>query len=183
MKNNTFRESGLTFRFDQKWNVIKYDEHKYYRSLSGSSFSGVDFAGIYQCDQTVFLEVKNYMQYDGRIRDTSDNILKKYGEKITNTLHLINLIHRYHRRNFIYNWFISLVLKQPWLHRTWFFWTKMHEMIQHKNQFRFVFLILTPPQKIAMFDNILIQLKSKYPEKSIKFYYNKKSFLEGIEVF
>ena len=42
----TFTESGLCFTFSKRWKVLKYDEHRFYRYLSGSGFKGVDFIGM-----------------------------------------------------------------------------------------------------------------------------------------
>jgi len=55
------KESALLFDFEETdWIVKKYDDHRYYKSLSGAGLKGVDFIGIFQQEKVVFIEVKNF---------------------------------------------------------------------------------------------------------------------------
>lgn len=154
MQHYTFTEGNLKFTFSSDWDVIKYDAHRYYRSLSGSSFSGVDFAGIYRCDQAVFIEVKNYLQYDGPIRDSAEILIRKFGEKITDTIRLIDIAHRLHHRKWWYRTFISWILKYPWLHRDWYFWTRLYTLSQHTDHFKFIFYIVCREEDVLLFEEV-----------------------------
>ena len=177
---NTFTEGNLSFTFGESWNVIKYDDHRYYLTLSGSSFSGVDFAGIYNCDQAVFIEVKNYLQYEGPIRDNSEILAKKYGEKITDTLRLIDIVQRYHRRKWWYRTLKSYIQKYPWLHRDWFFWTSLQEMIQDQSKYRFIFLVLCSEQDQKLFNHVLKNIRDLHPNTNVDIQYKGASLIPDL---
>ncbi|NNE29048.1 MAG: hypothetical protein HKN16_05405, partial [Saprospiraceae bacterium] len=55
-----FSESGLQFQFSNDWTVIKYDDHKFFRYLSGEGLKGVDFLGFTSEGGLFLMEVKNY---------------------------------------------------------------------------------------------------------------------------
>ncbi len=122
----TFTESNLNFTFSDAWEVIKYDEHRYYRALSGSDFSGVDFAGIHD-GKAYFIEVKNYTQYPMDEPLNLEEITQNFTEKITDTQRLLALINQYHERKWLYR----LVRNQNFLMRRffkhWYFWKRLFE--------------------------------------------------------
>ena len=55
-----YKESGLLFTFPDNWWVIKLDEHRFYRYVSGRGYKGVDFIIIDDSGKLLLIEVKNY---------------------------------------------------------------------------------------------------------------------------
>lgn len=136
----SFSESNYTFTFDKHWKVVKYDDHPYFRILSGRSFSGVDFVGIYRNEKLYILEIKNYYQYskDGVIEDL-DQFVSEIRGKMLDTLDLMRIIHKYHSRKLMFRFCIDLVNKLPSLHYTWWIWNRMKDLESNKD---FVFILL-----------------------------------------
>jgi len=54
-----------------------------------------------------------------------DQFITDIIEKLMDTFRLIELIQKYHERNFMYRTLFAVVKRLPWLHRDWDFWTKM----------------------------------------------------------
>lgn len=134
-------ESNLEFVFDDRWQVLKYDDHPYYRILSGRSFSGIDFAGIFENEQLYLIEVKNFFQFEnkGKIENIEEFVLE-IKEKILDSVDLIRIIQKFHQRKWTYRLFAKLVMRFPSLSRDWWFWTRMHELIQSQSM-TFVLLV------------------------------------------
>jgi len=139
--NHIFHESELTFYFNRDWKVLRYDEHKYYRIVSGRSVSGVDFACITPDETLLLIEVKNFYQYNrsGLIDDTN-RFAEEIKEKIVDTLDLITIIHKYHRRKWTFRIMIDLVRRFPKLHYDWWFWSKMYDL--HLQPEKLLFLLV-----------------------------------------
>lgn len=136
-------ESGLLFQFNDSWDIIKYDTHKYYLTLSGRSFRGIDFAG-FQNDILYLIEVKNFYQYDQNgVIDDIEKFALEIAEKIKDTLRLIDLIYKYHNRKWMYRLFFPVVRKFPRLHHDWLFWTAMERNISERNNTHFVLYVLS----------------------------------------
>ncbi len=175
----TFTESNLKFTFPNAWEVIKYDEHRYYRALSGSDFSGVDFAGIYD-GKAYFIEVKNYTQYQKDEPLDLNEITQNFLEKITDTQRLLSLINRYHERKWLYR----LVRNHNFLMRRffkhWLFWKRLFEY-----EAGFVFIIRCAHQDAAFFDKIHKELILFHSESSVQFIINQpdKLTILGFEIF
>jgi len=142
MSTSTFSEGGYQISFDDRWDVFKYDEHKYYKIVSGRSFSGVDIAGIYNETDVYFIELKNFYQHtnNGVIADY-DNFLLEIREKYLDTLDLIQIIHKYHTRQWMYRRFYPIVERFPKLYRNWWLWTRMYQLCLDKQNVHFVLLI------------------------------------------
>jgi len=131
-------ESNYKFEFDNRWHILKYDDHPYYRIVSGRSFSGIDFA-----DHLYLIEVKNFYQYDndGEIVDLKEFVLEMK-EKILDSIDLIDIIRKYHQRKWSYRLFMKLVNRFPGLNQDWWFWTRMHALVD-TGSMSFVLLIET----------------------------------------
>ena len=140
----TFSESGLTFSFSKRWSVLKYDEHRFYRYLSGSGFKGVDFIGILDENQLALIEVKNYKnRYDFDEKDPTDELLadpisyaEKYARKFKDSFQLINIIKKYYQRKW---WFkqprklmLKIIPKRILIQFDWGFWNFVIQLIDEK---------------------------------------------------
>jgi len=151
---NKFIESGLTFSFSKRWNVLKYDEHRFYRYLSGSGFKGVDFIGILDEKQFALIEVKNYKdRYILDKFDPTEGLIndpvayaKKYAQKFNDTFQLIGIIRKYYKRKW---WFrntrkllLRIIPKRVLLQFDWGFWNIVIQLIDEKKEKVFIILWL-----------------------------------------
>ena len=137
-----FVESAYLFRFCDDWNVIKYDEHRFYKNLSGQSLSGVDFAGIYKGEECYLIEVKNYKQERSRNYDKPfEEFLSEMVEKGRDSIRLIKVIKKYLDRKILYRAFYGLIKKYPILNREWFFWSELYRISIEEKKASFVLLI------------------------------------------
>ncbi len=139
----TFQESDLQFQFsDDEWQIKKYDAHRYFKILSGAGLSGVDFLGIYQGQQVVFLEIKNYRTYKSSspqdylvLKDTV-LFIEKVANKMKDTLTAIRVVHQYLHRQWWYRLFLkyhSFIPTALVREKDWYFWYRVQELIQQKN--------------------------------------------------
>jgi len=178
---NNFKESGLHFIFSKRWQVLKYDEHRFYGYLSGSGFKGVDFIGILDQKHLVLMEVKNY--HERLHSDTSkpiDSLLadpesfaESYSRKFSDTFQLIEIIRQYYARKWWYQRIrpiIFKVLPQKYLIKTnWGFWNLLIKLIEEKTEkINLVLWLELPPelnekQKTAFHQTILEQLTGDFP--------------------
>lgn len=144
----TFQESDLTFNFsDDDWEVIRYDTHRYYKTLSGVGLKGVDFLGIYKKEQVVFFEVKHFRspQFINStsypILEDPDTFTNRITGKLNDTIKAIRVIVQYFERKpwyrlyLRYNYLIpSFFIKN----KDWYFWYRLHLLTQQKELITFV---------------------------------------------
>ena len=158
----TFTESGFTFVFDNQWNVIKYDNHRFYKVLSGHYMSGVDFAGIRK-EEAYLIEIKNYKQYKSKAPlKSTEEFIDEIKEKAKDSIRLITVINKYMNRKLLYRTFYSLVSKFNWLQPEWYFWTELHRITVEQKNGTFLLLIES--------DYDLIELNSKIKKALTEYY-------------
>lgn len=139
---NTFHESNYKFKFSADWNVIKYDDHRFYKILSGQNMSGVDFAGIHDEEEAYLIEIKNFKQYKSEKSEKSlEEFCNEIIEKGRDSLQLISIIHKYLHKKFLYNTFYSVVRRFPWFNPEWVFWSEMHRVCIIVEKVNFILLI------------------------------------------
>jgi len=134
----TFQESELEFNFmDTSWKVLKYDEHRYYKILSGAGLKGIDFVGIYQNKKLVFFEIKNYRTHEAHpkgkfiIFEDMDFFVQGIKEKMEDTLMAIKVITKYLKRKFWYRAFLKLEQFIPTRlikNQDWYFWHRINNL-------------------------------------------------------
>ena len=124
--------------------MLKYDEHRFYRYLSGSGFKGVDFIGILDEKQLALIEIKNYK--DRFTLDESDptgDLLtdpiayaEKYSQKFQDTFQLIGIIRKYYQRKWWFKHlrglFLRLIPRNWLLQFDWGFWNIVIQLIDEK---------------------------------------------------
>jgi len=141
----TFNESGLTFTFPSDWVVYKYDQHRFYKYVSGYGLKGVDFMIITAEGELILLEVKNYFN---RFPDAKESptlaikndpiaYAKKFVGKYEDSFQLISSIHQYYEQRHRYRWFMKPLFqylpKGLQLKTDWGFWTHAHELLKGGN--------------------------------------------------
>lgn len=148
-----FEESGLIFRFPKDWIVFKYDEHRFYRYVSGSGLKGVDFIGVHE-EKLFLIEVKNYKD---RVKldtyDPMENLLnsakaqgERYVRKLKDSLKLLDVIQQYYLRKWWYRKIYLPFLRKTKIKSELDFWTKVTALKDQPRQVTFV-LWLELPQR------------------------------------
>lgn len=141
-------ESDLVFEFnDAYWQVIKYDDHRYYKKFSGIGLKGVDFIGIYRQKKVVFIEVKNFRdkhptrEEPFKVLTETKDFINTIGDKLEDTFRAVTAIHAYLKRKWWYRIYLllELYLPQQWFfQRDWLFWHQVFHLAQQKNQIELV---------------------------------------------
>lgn len=188
----SYSEGDLVFSFPLHWGVRPYDQHTYYRGLSGLGLKGVDFLLIDPGDDGAtpvlyFLEVKNY-----RTRTTEDGIFvatpkapdqlaETMARKYADTKKAIQAIYGYYRRSW---WFRQF---EPWLVRSKrssfdrVFWTQAHYLME-QGQAVEVLLWLELEQKDIAYREALDQALERRlgSEVSVKLLHEQHAYPLGI---
>ena len=89
-------ESRLKFKFEEEiWLVVRYDGEGFYRKKLLSAIPRTlasDFIGIYQEQEIVFFEIKNFRGYrreksvKKRLNDDAEKLAQKIAKKVRDTL-------------------------------------------------------------------------------------------------
>lgn len=135
-----FHESGLHFTFSPAWVVKKYDEHAYFRGLSGAGLKGVDFIAIYEGRELILIEVKNYRTRHNAGMDRSFEVTAKpvaelaaeIRRKTEDTLLAIDAVRQYYRRSWWYRRLLPLWRRWPWEQHNRAFWTRVDELADRR---------------------------------------------------
>ena len=120
--------------------MIKSDEHRFYRYLSGSGLKGVDFMGLVD-EQLILIEVKNYedrFNKDGHspataILDQPQFYAEKFVQKFTDSFRLIRIVQQHHQRQFWYRLLYPLFKRFPifrFKQSDWYFWSKAFQILE-----------------------------------------------------
>ena len=165
----SYKESGYEFQFDGDWNVIKYDDHRFYKILSGHDMSGVDFAGMKNRKEVYLIEIKNYNQYRGAgITKPINEFVDEIVEKGRDSLQLITVIMKFMERKFWYRAFYSFVRRFTWLQPEWYFWTELYRMSIVEKKAIFVLLIDADYDMNEITKKVKNELKGYYGDIIIK---------------
>ncbi len=90
-----FRESGLVFKFDERWDVYQLDEEADYREKICRQIPGtrcIDFIGFNKADNILlFIEVKGFRGYGDRrnvqrLTGENDDITLEIAQKVRDSL-------------------------------------------------------------------------------------------------
>ena len=126
-----FQESGWQFEFDDDWQVKKFDSHRYYLSLSGSGFKGLDFIAIKPNQQLLLIEVKNYRDQEP---PRSQDLAEIFNQKLMDSLEVMNIVQKYYERNWSYRVSKPIIKKYPTYFGEKGFWTEALDLVeQHKS--------------------------------------------------
>ena len=126
-----FIEREVEAIFNEEWTVIKLDEHRYYKRLSGLGISGVDFLAVHTVFGLALIELKNYT--DGKLSIHEDIDLIMIGKK-NNTIRLIKIINKYYQRQIYFRF--SRWIGWDYLYpEEWNIWLKAKEHLDRENVF------------------------------------------------
>ena len=124
-----FQESGWKFEFDESWQVKKFDDHRYYKTLSGRGFKGIDFIAIQPDRHLLLIEVKNYRDQEP---PSSEKMAEIFSKKIEDSLKLINIVRAYYARSWHYRLLEWLIRRKPGFFGEKGFWTEVIELAEQK---------------------------------------------------
>jgi hypothetical protein len=85
-----FEEGFLAFDFDEQWQILKLDDHPFYRKhmvrLEGSK--AVDFIGVLDGVELYFIEVKDFRQHriENKTRLATGELAVEVGQKVRDSL-------------------------------------------------------------------------------------------------
>ena len=128
-RNKIFVERGVEVMFDHEWTVIKLDEHRYYKRVSGHGISGVDFMAVHQDLGLVLIEMKNYIKgYDSIPGDIDEKMM----EKRKDTLRLIKIVNTYFRRQWYFR-FLTWMDVSYFYPREWYIWMLAEKHVENEN--------------------------------------------------
>lgn len=179
----SFAESGYNFEFSDEWNVIKYDDHRFYKLLSGHDMSGVDFAGIRGKEALFFIEIKNFDQHKSdQMHKPIDEFVNEIIEKGNDCIRLIRIIKKYLERKFWYKAFFNLVNRFTWLNPEWHLWTEFYRIAILEKKAVFVLLIDSHYDKQQIETRLKKELLSVYSRVIVESISDQRS-LEGVSVF
>lgn len=147
---NDFTESGLHFNFDKQWVVKKYDAHKFFASLAGEGFKGVDFIAINDC-QLLLMEIKNYRRRQSwqtenpfqAVIDQPDEFVVDMAYKAEDTLKALEIIRKYYLRKRWYRFFKRLQSFIPFPNLDWLFWTRAYLLARERKNVCFILWLET----------------------------------------
>lgn len=126
------KESDLLFRFDKKWLLRKYDEHPFYSRLSGAGYKAVDIVSIYNNNQLVLWEIKNFnhrkpnLRHDPLLEVSTETqaFIKRMASKAIDTLAALSVIDQYYQRRLFYNLRQRFMRNSYFQSTNWYFWLK-----------------------------------------------------------
>ncbi len=89
-----FTESKLDFLFGKKWsNLIQLDEHIDYKKIPINNTKSVDFLGIYNANNLIFIEVKNFTNHrienQSRLINNAEYLVTEVAQKIRDSISCI----------------------------------------------------------------------------------------------
>ena len=126
-----FIEREVKAIFDEEWSVIKLDEHRYYKRLSGKGISGVDFLAIHPFFGLALIEMKNYTEGKASIpKDLNQRMLGKNND----TIRLINIIYKYYQRQTYFR-ILNFIGWEYLYPQDWLIWLKAKEHLDNDNVF------------------------------------------------
>lgn len=126
-----FQESDLLFTIAPNWVVRKYDDHTFFRGLSGFGLKGVDFIALLPDGRLGLIEVKNYHPRLDSLsgqphpikRKKAASLAKNLGKKYQDTLRAIRVVRRYYRTKWYYRWrYVLLKPVERLLNSDLYFW-------------------------------------------------------------
>ena len=141
---NTFTESGFEFSFANRWQVIRYDQHRFYNYLSGYGLKGVDFIAIdLKTRQLWLMEVKNFAptNWQGEsptmdlVLSSPENYAEEMIAKFTDSLRLLKVIHDFYQKKWWHRLLSPLFKKiLPLSYAAKFdfiFWPQAYQIVLH----------------------------------------------------
>jgi len=133
MINHRFIERNTIVDFEDDWYVIKLDEHRYYKRVSGYGLKAVDFVATHPKIGVFLIELKDYEKGRESIPENIDLVMI---EKQEDTLKLMRIIEKYYQRQFIYR-LMRWINNDKLYPKDWRFWIYTFDHIK-KGNYQFI---------------------------------------------
>ena len=165
------KESGLRFKFNNEWQVIAYDKHKYYQAISGKDMRGVDFIGVFKGEQLVLIEVKHFRNPNGKIPpqhlqllESPDDFVKMLNKKGEDTLKAIRIIYKALSRKWLFrvmqHWFLRHPVQKSSF-RDWHFWAKAYHLAFEQKRVSYLLWLEIDPPVAEVINRSVAKLKEE----------------------
>ncbi|MEO0788588.1 MAG: hypothetical protein AAFY36_08005 [Bacteroidota bacterium] len=127
-----FIESDLPFSFPPDHWVRAFDEHRFYKAISGQGLKAVDFAVLPPSGPLQLIEVKNYhprLDAEGSpypvTPPTADQLVHQLLDKYEDSQRIIRIVNSYYQRKWHYRTQLRLAnyFPSPWSDTDLIFWT------------------------------------------------------------
>lgn len=142
MAKQPFIESDLLFNFPENWAVREYDNHRFYKNLSGLGLKGVDFLVLAPegAGHLYLVEVKNYRTrirkgttYEAPLK-SPEELAVTVATKYEHTLRAIRAVHLFYQRKWWYRLLHRLIRKSPYAQYDPVFWTRAYDLTHQPAQ-------------------------------------------------
>ncbi len=175
-----FEESSRTFVFDPKWQVTRFDHHRYFRWLSGQGLKGIDFVAIQPNESLLFIEVKNYRKEV----PSAEKVAEVFCEKIWDSVRIVDVIQQYYKRHFFFRVVRSWIRRWPHRFGEWGYWTELSELLENPMNCHFILWVegenLEAPYLEAIIHHVSQRIEEGYRFHLLPYERNSQSF--GFEV-
>jgi len=121
-------ESGLHIEIEGEF-VIKFDEHRYYKTFSGQGFKGVDYL-LVTWEALYLIEIKNFSQHASSRAFAQKELNIQFYQKCEDSLIILEKFYEFLQRGF---WTRIFILKYGWYftgQREWKYWLKAYRLYQ-----------------------------------------------------
>jgi hypothetical protein len=151
MSKQTFIESDLVFNFPESWGVREYDNHRFYKNISGLGLKGVDFLLVDPSGpgHLYLMEVKNYstrirkgMVYEAPLK-SPEELATTVAIKYEHTLRAIRAVHLFYQRKWWYRLLNRMIRNSPYAQYDPVFWTRAYELARQPAQHTFLLWLET----------------------------------------
>jgi len=126
-----FIERDVEVIFDEEWKVIKLDEHRYYKRISGMGLSGLDFMAVHPIFGLALIEMKNYTNGEDSIPSRLDEVMIA---KKRDAIRLINIVNKYYQRQ-LYFRILSFIGWKYLFPEEWEIWIQAKNHLKKGNYF------------------------------------------------
>jgi hypothetical protein len=157
MVEKTFIESDLVFAFPEHWGVREYDNHRFYKNISGLGLKGVDFLLVDPsgAGHLYLMEVKNYrtrvregIVYEAPLK-SPEELAATIAMKYEHTLRAIRAVHLYYQRKWWYRLLNRVIRKSQYTQYDSVFWTQAYELARQPSQHTFLLWLETETEDQA----------------------------------
>lgn len=136
MPKQPFIESDLQFYFPDHWAVREYDNHRFYKNLSGLGLKGLDFLVLDPEDEghLYLMEVKNYrtrvregITYEAPLK-SAEELAATVAVKYEHTLRAIRAVHLHYQRKWWYRLLHRMIQQSSYTQYDSVFWTRAYQL-------------------------------------------------------
>ena len=119
---NSFIENKQIIQFGEDWGIIKLDEHRYYKRISGMGVKCVDFMALHADWGLFLIEIKDYTIYDDSELPSKEMLQNILASKKSGSIRLIKIVNQALQRKWYYRWIFQRLKWYKYCPREWIVW-------------------------------------------------------------